>query len=291
MSISRDKGFLSPGETVDAVIEAGCKKCSLSILRMFLLGIFAGMFIAFGGFASSMVSHTMQNTGLSKFMGAAVFPVGLMLVVICGAELFTGNNLITLSVLDNRVTFSCMLKNWFFVYIGNFVGSVIIAVLILGSGLLNTSGGALGGFFIKVAYSKVSLTFSQALIRGILCNILVVLAVCMAVASRDIVSKIWSCWFPIMLFVLSGFEHSIANMFFIPVGILSKGNEGLAWAAEIIGISAQKLSQLTWGSFVLNNLIPVTVGNIIGGAVVVPLVYWYVYRKNTPFKEDTSLKV
>jgi formate/nitrite transporter len=140
---------------------------------------------------------------------------------------------------------------------------------------LTTSGGGLGATAIKVASAKVSMTFAQAIIRGILCNILVVLAVWMAIGAQDFISKIWACWFPIMLFVLSGFEHSIANMYFIPVGILAKAN---AQFAEVSGLAAEKLAAVNWGTFLTNNLIPVTIGNIIGGAVVVSWVYWYVYK-------------
>ncbi len=276
-----EKRFLAPGEVAEAMVNVGCKKCSLKTSQMLWLGVFAGMFIAFGAFACGMISHTITNTGVAKFAGAAVFPVGLMLVVICGAELFTGNNLIAVALLDRKVTMGEMLKNWVFVYIGNFIGSILVVLLIMGSGLLNTSGGALGGLAVKVAAGKVGLTFGQAVIRGILCNILVVLAVWMAIAAKDVISKIWSCWFPIMLFVLSGFEHSIANMYFIPVGVMAKANDVFAGAS---GLAAEKLAGLTWGTFLVNNLIPVTIGNIIGGAVIVSYVYWYVYRKDAAEK-------
>jgi formate/nitrite transporter len=270
-----EKRFLAPAAIADAMIGVGKGKCSLKTSQMLLLGIFAGAFIAFGAFASGMVSHSVENVGLSKFAGAAVFPVGLMLVVMCGAELFTGNNLITVAYLNKDVTLNQMLKNWVLVYIGNFIGSLFIAFMIIGTGLLTTSGGALGATAIKVASAKVSMTFAQAVIRGILCNILVVLAVWMAIGAQDFISKIWSCWFPIMLFVLCGFEHSIANMYFIPVGIMAKAN---AQFAEVSGLAADKLAAINWGTFFTNNIIPVTLGNIIGGAVIVGGIYWYVYK-------------
>ena len=270
-----EKRFLAPAAIADAMIGVGKGKCSLKTSQMLLLGIFAGAYIAFGAFACGMVSHSVENVGLSKFVGAAVFPVGLMLVVMCGAELFTGNNLIAVAYLNKDVTMNQMLKNWVVVYIGNFIGSILVAVLIIGSGLLTTSGGALGATAIKVASAKVSLTFGQAVIRGILCNILVVLAVWFAVGAQDFISKIWACWFPIMLFVLSGFEHSIANMYFIPVGIMAKAN---AQFAQVSGLTAEALANINWGTFLVNNIIPVTIGNIIGGAVIVSWVYWYVYK-------------
>ena len=270
-----EKRFLAPAAIADAMIGVGKGKCSLKTSQMMLLGIFAGAYIAFGAFACGMVSHSVENVGLSKFVGAAVFPVGLMLVVMCGAELFTGNNLIAVAYLNKDVTMNQMLKNWVVVYIGNFIGSIAVAALIIGSGLLTTSGGALGATAIKVASAKVSLTFGQAVIRGILCNILVVLAVWFAVGAQDFISKIWACWFPIMLFVLAGFEHSIANMYFIPVGIMAKAN---AQFAQVSGLTAEALANINWGTFLVNNIIPVTIGNVIGGAVIVSWVYWYVYK-------------
>ncbi len=281
-----EKRFLAPAAIADAMIGVGKGKCSLKTSQMTLLGIFAGAYIAFGAFACAMISHSVENVGLSKFAGAAVFPVGLMLVVLCGAELFTGNNLIAVAYLNKDVTLNQMLKNWVFVYVGNLIGSLLIAFAIVGSGLLSTSGGGLGATVIKVASAKVSMTFGQAIVRGILCNILVVLAVWFAVGAQDFISKIWACWFPIMLFVLSGFEHSIANMYFIPVGILAKAN---AQFAEISGLAADKLAAINWGTFLTNNIIPVTIGNIIGGAVIVSWVYWYVYKgckkeENAPAK-------
>ncbi len=270
-----EKRFLAPAAIADAMVGVGKGKCSLKTSQMTLLGIFAGAYIAFGAFACAMISHSVENVGLSKFAGAAVFPVGLMLVVLCGAELFTGNNLIAVAYLNKDVTLNEMLKNWVFVYIGNLIGSLLIAFAVVGSGLLATSGGGLGATVINVASAKVSMTFGQAVIRGILCNVLVVLAVWFAVGAQDFISKIWACWFPIMLFVLSGFEHSIANMYFIPVGILAKANAQFANAS---GLAAEKLAAINWGTFLTNNIIPVTIGNIIGGAVIVSWVYWYVYK-------------
>lgn len=281
-----EKRFLAPAAIADAMVGVGKGKCSLKTSQMTLLGIFAGAYIAFGAFACAMISHSVENVGLSKFVGAAVFPVGLMLVVLCGAELFTGNNLIAVAYLNKDVTLNQMLKNWVFVYIGNLIGSLLIAFAIVGSGLLTTSGGGLGATVIKVASAKVSMTFGQAVIRGILCNVLVVLAVWFAVGAQDFISKIWACWFPIMLFVLSGFEHSVANMYFIPVGILAKAN---AQFAEASGLAAEKLAAVNWGTFMTNNIIPVTIGNIIGGAVIVSWVYWYVY-KGCKKEENASAK-
>lgn len=258
--------MLTPDEIALATIEAGTKKANLPFYKMILLGILAGMFIGFGAHGSLSIMQTLKgiDVGLMKFLGAAVFPVGLMLVVVAGAELFTGNNLIALALMSKRITFSKMLKNWGFVYLGNFIGSVLLAFLICKSGLVNDS---IRDLSINIAFNKVELTFSQALIRGILCNILVVLAVWMATGSKDIVSKIFSIWFPIMLFVLAGYEHSVANMFYIPLG-------------KFLG------ANITWSEIAIKNLLPVTIGNIIGGAIFVCGFYYLIYVFNGKEKSE-----
>jgi formate/nitrite transporter len=277
--------FLSPKDTAQAFDEISVAKANNSAANLFILGILAGLFIAFGGFAGQTISHSIENTGLAKFASGAVFPVGLMLVVIAGAELFTGNNLIIIGCMDKKITFSGLLRNWVIVYLGNFVGSLFLAFMVNQSGLLSTSGGLLGATVINVAISKASLPFVQALVRGVLCNIVVVLAVWMAIAAKDIVSKVFAIWFPIMLFVMSGFEHSIANMYFIPAGIFAKSNTAYLEAG---GLSVETLSNLNIGGL-FSNLIPVTLGNIIGGAMIIGLAYWYVYRY-TPTQASQAVK-
>lgn len=281
-----EKTFLTPKEIAQATVNSGIAKSQLPASKMLLLGIFAGMFIAFGGFASQMISHSIESTGVAKFAGAAVFPVGLMFVVMAGAELFTGNNLMAIALYEKKIRIQGLLKNWLFVYAGNFIGSVIFALIIHGSGLLNTSGMKLGAVVVNSAYQKVNIGFGPSILRGILCNITVVLAVWLATAAKDIVSKIWACWFPIMLFVLSGFEHSIANMYFIAIGVLAKGRYG-GKVAELFNVQAGELSGLNWASMWSGNLIPVTIGNIIGGAVIVALVYWFVYVREA----STSINI
>ena len=252
--------------------------------QIYLSWDFAGMFIAFGGFAGQTISHSIENVGLAKFATGAVFPVGLMLVVIAGAELFTGNNLIIIGYMDGKITLSQLLRNWVIVYLGNFVGSIFLAFMVSQSGLFSVSGGLLGATVIKAAIGKASLPFGQAIVRGILCNIIVVLAVWMAIAAKDIASKILAIWFPIMLFVMSGFEHSIANMYFIPAGIFAKSNSAYVEAGNI---TAESLSKLNVGGL-LSNLIPVTIGNIIGGAIIIGLGYWYIYRY-TPLQSSQGV--
>lgn len=254
-----EKRFLTPKEIAQATIEAGVGKTKLSVAKMIILGIFAGVFIGFGGQGAITIGQTYANIdlGMSKFVFAAAFPVGLMLVVICGAELFTGNNLMVLGCINCNYKIKDFLRNWVFVYIANFVGSVILALLVANSGLMT---GAAAEKAIGIANAKVAIPFGAAVIRGILCNILVVLAVWMATGAKDIIGKIFSCWFPIMLFVLCGYEHSVANMYFAPLGMF-------------LG------APITWGQIWLNNLIPVTIGNIIGGALVVPFAYFHAYVK------------
>lgn len=254
-----DKRFLTPREVIDATINLGIKKAKLKVSSCILLGILAGFFIGFGGLGNILVTQTLDgiDTGLARLAGAAVFPVGLMLVVMCGAELFTGNNLMTLAFMNKKISLCEILKSWSIVYLANFVGSVVLALCIFYAGTLT---GDAANKAISIAESKTALTTLELIIRGILCNIIVTLAVWMATASQDVISKIFACWFPIMLFVLCGFEHSVANMFFIPMGMLLEANVTMC--------------QL------MTNLIFVTIGNIIGGGILVPIVYNKVFIKN-----------
>ncbi|HYE81775.1 MAG TPA: formate/nitrite transporter family protein [Clostridia bacterium] len=258
-----EKRILTPKEIAQATCDAGSAKAKLSISQMLVLGIFAGVFIGFGAQGAITIGQSLTkiDAGLQKFAFAGAFPVGLMLVVICGAELFTGNNLMTLGCLNCRYKWSDIFRNWFFVYVANFIGSVLLALFVANSGLM-TPGTPAADLAIGIATKKVAIAFVPAIIRGILCNIIVVLAVWMATGARDVIGKIFACWFPIMLFVLSGYEHSVANMYFIPLGMF-------------IG------APITWGQIWLNNLIPVTLGNLIGGAIIVPFFYYVAYMKGS----------
>lgn len=251
-----EKRFLAPKEIANAMVNVGVAKGNLKVKQMVLLGILAGAFIGFGGLANTIVSQTLGNIdpGMAKFAGAAVFPVGLMLVVIAGAELFTGNNLMTLAVMNKKITMSQMLKNWVVVWIANLVGSVLLALMVYYGGVLSGDAATKA---IGIAESKASLDIMAMVLKGALCNILVVLAVWMAASAQDIISKIFACWFPIMLFVLCGFEHSVANMFFIPVGMFLGAQVTISQCAM--------------------NLIFVTIGNLIGGAIIIPFMYQHAY--------------
>ena len=275
-----EKLHLNPPEITERFIEVGCKKSSLPIYKLLLLGMLAGAFIAFAAEGSNTAIHTITSVGVGKALAGALFATGLMLVVITGAELFTGNCLIVVSCLQGKSKWLLMLKNWFFVYLGNFIGSMLIVYLILLSGQFNFSNGMLGGFTIKVAVYKTGLSFMNAFSMGILCNWLVCLAVWMAFATKDITGKLLAIFFPIWLFITSGFEHSIANMYYIPAGILAKHNPQWVQSAISLGVTPEKLNHLNWETFIVKNLIPVTLGNIIGGSLFVGVIYWvsYLYK-------------
>lgn len=279
---SLPKHFLAPREVAQEVISIAKTKCGMKLLPMALLGILAGVYIGFGAQLCTMVTHDMAphfGQGFAKFMGASVFTVGLMLVVLAGAELFTGNCLILTAVLSGDCQTGKMLRNWTVVFLANFIGALLLAGILWGSGLWKTGNWGVGAAALKVAHAKVSLSFSEAFLRGVACNWLVCLAVWLAIVGRDAVSKILGIYFPIMAFVASGFEHSIANMYFIPAGLLLKADAAAVSAAGLGGV----IGDLTWPRFLTANLLPVTLGNIVGGAVFVGAWYYYVYlRKESP---------
>ncbi len=282
------KRFFSPPEIAKEFVELGYKKATTSSPLLVLLGILAGAFIAFASQGSNVAIHTIESVGLSKTLAGAIFAAGLIMVVVGGAELFTGNALIIISCLERKTKWSDLLRNWLLVYIGNFIGSLIIAFLIWRSGQLDFSDGMLGALTIKTAVYKTGLTFEKAFFMGVLANWLVCMAVWMAMAAKDIAGKILAIFFPIWLFVTSGFEHSIANMYYIPAGILAKSNPAWVQAALSMGVSADRLDGLNWATFIFKNLLPVTLGNIVGGALLVAVVYWLCYlRSNDNKQQDT----
>ncbi|KAA8672252.1 formate/nitrite transporter family protein [Clostridium sp. HV4-5-A1G] len=276
-----ESNMLKPNEICDAAVGAGCTKAGLNISQQAILGTLAGAFIAVGGVVSAVVSHSITNVGLAKFAGGAVFPVGLMLVVICGAELFTGNCLMVVPLAGGEIDFESMIKNWIVVYIFNFVGSVLVAFLVFEGGVFGLSSGKLGGTVIKVASTKAALPFGTAFCSGIMCNFLVCLAVWGAFAAKDIVGKVMIIWFPIMTFVTCGFEHCVANMYFLMAGIFAKSNPSFVAAS---GLSQDKIIS---GMGVVHNLIPVTLGNIVGGAVLVAMSYFIVYKHHRAYEKKS----
>jgi len=242
----------------------------------------AGAFIAFGAMLATTVTANSEGLlpfGVSRLLGGFVFSLGLILVVVGGAELFTGNNLIVMSWANRKVSTAQVLRNWTIVFFGNFVGALAIALLVYFSGHFFSAGGAIGENALKIASHKTGLGFFEALLLGVLCNILVCLAVWLSYSARSTAGKILSIVPPITAFVACGFEHSVANMYFVPVAILLKTAAPEAfWSG--IGKTAADYPSLTADIFLINNLVPVTIGNIIGGAVLVGIVYWFVYLKS-----------
>lgn len=288
-----NKNFLMPAEIAEVTINNGVKKAGMTVISMILLGILGGVFIAFASEGSNMAAFNLlakpETYGLGKAMAGAIFGTGLMLVVVAGAELFTGNTMMLAAVAQGKITWGGLIKNWVFVYIGNFLGSVFIAYMMNKSGLFNSGANNLGAVTIKIATYKVGLSFEQAFYLGIMCNWLVCLAVWMATGAKDIVGKLFAIFFPIWLFITSGFEHSVANMYYIPAGIIAKSNPAWVDAAANLGVTPEKLAHLNWSTFAINNLVPVTLGNIVGGGVFVGLLYWYVYiNKQNAVKQSTA---
>jgi formate transporter len=260
----------------------GVSKAELKASTMFALAVLAGAFIGTGAIFATTVTTGLtaagMGFGLVKLLGGLVFCLGLIAVVVAGAELFTGNNLIVMAYASGRVPLSALLRNWAIVYVGNLVGSILTVAVMYLSKQWTFAGGALGANALGIANSKCGLDFIQAIALGIMCNALVCLAVWLCTSARSTTDKILAIIFPITAFVAAGFEHSVANMYFIPIGIFIKGFAGNDfWQA--IGKTAADFGNLTWGAFFLKNLLPVTIGNIIGGAGFVGLVYWFIYLR------------
>ena len=268
---------LTSKEILEKVSDSAVPKATSNIWKLFILAVLAGAYIAFGGEASTMASFNLTSdpatVGLGKLVAGCVFPVGLMLVLLCGGELFTGNCMMVVGAADKKIKFSGIIRNWIIVYIGNFVGAMIIVLFINYTGQLDAGGGLLGAITVKTAISKVSLDFGKAFVLGIMCNWMVCLAVWMATGAQSTVSKIFSCFFVIALFVMSGFEHCVANMYFIPAGMVAASNEAYV---QLLNLDP---SCLTIGNLFIKNLLPVTLGNIVGGSIFVGMVYWLAHKK------------
>jgi formate transporter len=279
-----DNGFsvdaLVPQAMAEKMESVGVAKVNLGPARMFALSVLAGAFIALGAvFATTVTAgNAALPFGVNRLLGGFVFCLGLVLVIGAGAELFTGNNLIVMAWAHGRVSTGKLLRNWGIVYVGNFAGSILTAGLIFLSGQYTFGGGAVGLNALNIAEHKVTLDFTQALFLGILCNALVCLAVWLTIGARSATDKILAIMFPISAFVAAGFEHSVANMYFIPVGLLIKAGAGVGFWSQI-GLSPADFGDLTWANFFLDNLLPVTIGNIFGGAMMVGLVYWFIYLR------------
>lgn len=277
--LADNKDCISPSEVASTIAKNVMpKKVRYGLLKMFLLAIAAGAFVAFGAHSclTVMTGTIGVSWGLAKLIGGVVFSTGLMMVVLTGAELFTGNVLMTFSLFEKKISMLELLKSWVVVYFGNFVGALIIASLVFLTGASHNCADGVGIMTLSTATTKVNLSFVQAFTSGILCNWLVCLAVWMAACSRRIIGKIFAIFFPIMIFVASGYEHCVANMFFVPEGIFTKTLPDVVMASNISG---EMLSNLTWQGFVVKNLIPATLGNIVGVVLFVVLLFWMAYLK------------
>ena len=258
--------MFSPKEVAQNYLNASETKARLPFGRMFVLAILAGMFIAVGGLAAGVGSATLAGSA-ARLVSGAVFPAGLAMVLIAGSELFTGNSLMIMGVLSRRITVGGMLRNFVVVWLGNLVGAMLVAFIAAFGHSYGAFNGALAEAVVNTAAAKTSLSFGDAFLRGVGCNFLVCIAVWMANAAKTVGGKIAGLYFPIAAFVIAGFEHVVANMYYIPAGL---------FAASIHGIQAEGL---TWGAFLLKNLVPVTLGNMVGGMVLVGCVGWYLYLK------------
>jgi formate transporter len=268
---------LLPAEMAARAEYIGVRKAETPALTTFILAILAGAFIALGAiFATTTAAGTagMLPYGVAKLLTGFVFCLGLILVVVGGAELFTGNNLIVMAWASRKVSTAALLRNWGIVYLGNFVGSFGTVILVFLSKQYTFGGGAVGTAALGIANAKVGLAPIQAVALGILCNILVCLAVWLTFSARSTLDKIASIIFPITAFVAAGFEHSVANMYFVPMGLFIKNLD-----PNFTSALSLNLDGLTWGGFLLNNLLPVTIGNIIGGSLFVAAVYWTIFLR------------
>lgn len=263
---------LMPPEMARKAEQVGEKKANLDLATMFVLALLGGAFIAWGAALATVVATTGSAEplpfGVTKVLGGLVFCVGLILVVVAGAELFTGNNLIVMGWASGRVTSGNLLRNWIVVYIGNLIGALATAAIVYFAGAANQANGAVGETMMKIAAAKCNLGFAQAMSAGIGCNALVCVAIWLCMSARSVTDKIAAIVFPITTFVATGMEHCVANMYFIPIGMLARG-------------SADVYPELSLNGFLVGNLLPVTIGNIIGGAGLVGLVYWFAYLRKS----------
>lgn len=274
------ENFFSIKEVVDKYIDGCESKISTPPQKLFIKAVFAGMMIAMGAAASSVAAHAVSNVGLARLATAVVFPVGLMMVILLGAELFTGDCLMIMATASEKHSPMQLVKTLAIVFAGNFVGAVLTAIAVAASGQFDYSAGLLGAYTIKIAMGKATISFSRAVVSGVLCNILVCGAVLMALCAKDIAGKLMAVFFTIMLFVVAGFEHCVANMYYIAAGMIAAVNPDYVETAMIeYGYTAEQISALNWQNFLMGNLLPVTIGNIIGGMLFIGLPLLYLNRE------------
>lgn len=267
----------SPEEIAEYYAELGVKKANAKLLNLVILSIFGSAIIGLASASANTAISTVDNASLAKLLSALIFPAGLSMVLFTSTELFSSGCVVSISVMSGKLSLLKLLKYWFIIYIGNLVGGVLVAYLINVSTQLNLFDKALALITIKTAYKKLSFTFTEAVLMGTLCNFLVCVAVFIAAAGKNITEKIAGLYFPILLFVLAGYEHSVANMYYIPAGIIAAQNPEFAAMATEYGIAVEKLN---FSNFFINNLLPVTIGNAIGGALLVSGIYYLLYLRH-----------
>jgi formate/nitrite transporter len=259
--------------------QSGIKRANTDPVTVLILSVLAGAFISFGAiFATTVTAGEALPYGVARLLTGLVFSAGLLMVIIAGAELFTGNNIIVMAWASGKVKTRALLLNWILSFAGNFVGAILTAALMFYTTQFTFGDGAVGLVALNTANAKVSLAFIPALTLGIMCNALVCLAVWMCFSARTNVDRVVTAVPPIAAFAAAGFEHCIANIYFIPMGLFIKaGAPHSFWSA--IGKSASDFPELTWSNFFVGNLLPVTIGNIIGGSIMIAAVYWFVYLR------------
>ena len=262
---------LTPKEIADGYMNASVGKAASPAWRLFALGVAAGLFIGLGAVVSSTAAHGLEDAGMVRMVSGLFFPLGLIMVVLLGTELFTGNALMVTAALEKKITWGGLARNWAIVYVGNFAGAVLLAAGMAFFGQLNIGGGDLAVYTAKVAANKASMPWGNAFVLGIFCNLMVCIAVYLGSASQETSGRIMGLYVPIMGFVLAGFEHCVANMYYVPAGIFANMNAAYAPLIAEAGINT---AVLNFGAFFMNNLIPVTLGNIVGGVLVGFMMYF-----------------
>lgn len=261
--------MFTPSEIANNYVGIGTKKARLSVIDTLLLSIMAGMFIACGGIASTAATVNIASASVAKLVAGCIFPAGLIMVLMCGSELFTGDNLVIIAFLDKKIKFYELLRNWVLVLFGNFLGATLISAFVVYGHTPDLFGCGLAEAIVNTANAKCGLSFQDAFLRGIMCNILVCLGVWGAAAAKDVAGKVAFAFWPVMCFVICGFEHSVANCYYIMAGFMTRAEYGIAG------------DNISVYGFLIKNLLPVTLGNIVGGGICVGFMYWLIYlRKN-----------
>jgi len=268
--------MLKPQEFIETYGQIGAAKSKRSASELFLLGILAGLILGLAASAAATASHAVSNPSIARLVSSLVFPIGLVVIIFTGAELFTGNCLISISVLERKASLSGMARNLAIVYLGNFIGCATVAAVCVFSGQMDFNSGALAAYAIKTAAAKCSLDFGKAILLGIMCNVLVCLGVVCAISAKSASGKAVGAYLPVCVFIICGFEHSIANMYFVPAGLFAGLVPAYAEAAAAAGVAAENLS---WLNFAIKNLVPVTIGNIAGGVGLGALLQYCGRRK------------